>query len=134
LDQEPIAKHLDTASDTSPPNEEEEDTSGSGTPVGAIAGGVVGGVVAIAIIGGLVWFFLRKRRGQQDNYSTTGATDTPGSFEGAGRKPSPGQYSELHGEHSPAPVELEQRQYHQELDSNPRMMPTELPTEANDRW
>lgn len=29
---------------------------------GAIAGGVVGGVVGLALIGALLWFFLRKRR------------------------------------------------------------------------
>ncbi|KAH7153127.1 hypothetical protein EDB81DRAFT_790631 [Dactylonectria macrodidyma] len=32
-----------------------------GPPVGAIAGGVVGGVVLLAVIGGLIWFLLRKK-------------------------------------------------------------------------
>jgi hypothetical protein len=40
------------------------DDSGSETPVGAIAGGVVGGVAAIAIIGFLIWFMRRRRRNQ----------------------------------------------------------------------
>ncbi|KAH7133314.1 hypothetical protein B0J13DRAFT_98179 [Dactylonectria estremocensis] len=33
-----------------------------GPPVGAIAGGVVGGVVLLAVIGGLIWFLLRKKK------------------------------------------------------------------------
>lgn len=107
--------------------------SGSSTPVGAIAGGVVGGVAGIALVGGLVFFYLRKRRGSRDQYSTAGTTEAPGSSIGPDRKPSPGQYAELHSQHSPAPVELEERQYHSELDSTPRAPPSELPTEANTR-
>lgn len=34
----------------------------SGTPVGAIAGGVVGGVAAFALIGGLIWWCCRRRK------------------------------------------------------------------------
>lgn len=41
------------------------DDSGSDTPVGAIAGGVVGGVAAIAIIGFLIWFMRRRHRNQR---------------------------------------------------------------------
>lgn len=32
------------------------------TPVGAIAGGVIGGVAGVAIIAGVVWFMLKRRR------------------------------------------------------------------------
>ncbi|KAH2483932.1 hypothetical protein KXV28_003937 [Aspergillus fumigatus] len=44
----------------------------SGTNVGAIAGGVVGGVAGVAIIAGLIWFFLLRRyRTSQNNESAT---------------------------------------------------------------
>lgn len=33
----------------------------SGTPVGAIAGGVVGGVAALGLLGGLIWWYCRRR-------------------------------------------------------------------------
>ena len=38
------------------------DNGGSSTNVGAIAGGVVGGVVGLALIGGLIWFFMRRSK------------------------------------------------------------------------
>ncbi|KAF1955919.1 hypothetical protein CC80DRAFT_82025 [Byssothecium circinans] len=41
-----------------------------GTPVGAIAGGVVGGIAVIAIVAILAWFFLRRRKqGEQPGVS-----------------------------------------------------------------
>lgn len=62
----------DSGSDPPPPSDggsgsgSDPDTSeDSGTPVGAIAGGVVGGVAGIALIGGLIFFFLRRRRSQE---------------------------------------------------------------------
>ncbi|KAM0327209.1 hypothetical protein ACHAQA_006343 [Verticillium albo-atrum] len=39
-------------------------SSGSSTPVGAIAGGVVGGVAGLALVGFLVWFLMRRRKGK----------------------------------------------------------------------
>ncbi|EPS44696.1 hypothetical protein H072_1312, partial [Dactylellina haptotyla CBS 200.50] len=36
--------------------------SGSTSNTGAIAGGVIAGVAGLALIGGLIWWFLRKRR------------------------------------------------------------------------
>ena len=39
------------------------------TPVGAIVGGVVGGIAGLAILGIVVWYFLRRRsRGGKTNY------------------------------------------------------------------
>ncbi|KAF7166984.1 hypothetical protein CNMCM5623_000472 [Aspergillus felis] len=44
----------------------------SGTNIGAIAGGVVGGVAGVAIIAGLIWYFLlRQYRTSQNNGSAT---------------------------------------------------------------
>ena len=41
-------------------------SSGGGkSNTGAMAGGVVGGVVGLAVLAGLIWFFLRKRRLQE---------------------------------------------------------------------
>lgn len=37
-------------------------SSSSSTPTEVIVGGIVGGVVAIALIGSLVWFLLRRKR------------------------------------------------------------------------
>ncbi|OGE54643.1 hypothetical protein PENARI_c005G10442 [Penicillium arizonense] len=47
--------------------------SSSSSNSGAIAGGVVGGVAGLAILIGLIWFFLRRR--SQSNKSATGPTD-----------------------------------------------------------
>ena len=38
----------------------------SSTNVGAIVGGVVGGVVGLALIGGVVWYVMKKRRGSRE--------------------------------------------------------------------
>jgi hypothetical protein len=45
-------------------------SSGSKPNVGAIAGGVVGGVVALVVIAALAWFFLRRRRRQNQDTRT----------------------------------------------------------------
>ncbi|KAI9319941.1 kinase-like domain-containing protein [Dichotomocladium elegans] len=41
----------------------------SGSNVGAIAGGVVGGVIGVALIGALAFFFLRRRKRNQEQYN-----------------------------------------------------------------
>lgn len=48
-------------------------SSGSSSNAGAIAGGVVGGVAGLALIAGLVFFYLRHRRAaaQQPAYFAT---------------------------------------------------------------
>lgn len=46
------------------------DRSTNGNNTGAIAGGVVGGIVGIALIAGLAWMLLKRRRGR-----STGATE-----------------------------------------------------------
>ncbi|KAI0555061.1 hypothetical protein F4679DRAFT_149704 [Xylaria curta] len=50
-----------SAASTSPSPTTSSDTTNS-TSGGTIAGAVVGGVAGIAIIAGLVWFFIRKRK------------------------------------------------------------------------
>jgi len=39
-----------------------ESNSGSKTNVGAIIGGVIGGIAGLALIGGLIWWFIRRRK------------------------------------------------------------------------
>ncbi|KAK4188728.1 hypothetical protein QBC35DRAFT_184724 [Podospora australis] len=56
--------------------EPSSDSQGS-TPVGAIVGGVVGGVAAIAIIGFLVWFLLRRRRRNRHDSIPLQEPDSP---------------------------------------------------------
>lgn len=41
-------------------------TESKSTPVAAIAGGVVGGVVALALIGILIWFLMRRKKQAQN--------------------------------------------------------------------
>ena len=43
-------------------------SEGSGSHTGAIAGGVVGGVVGLALISGLAFFLLRRRKRNQINH------------------------------------------------------------------
>jgi len=55
--------------------DDEGDNNNSGgkkSNAGAIAGGVVGGVVGLALIGFLIWFFLRRRN--RNKYATTAQT------------------------------------------------------------
>ena len=42
-----------------------DDENNTSTNTGAIAGGVVGGVAALALLGGIIWFVLRRRRQRQ---------------------------------------------------------------------
>lgn len=54
-------------SDNNDNDNDDEDGSGSGSSsTGAIAGGVVGGVAGLALIGGLAWFFLRRKSAVND--------------------------------------------------------------------
>ncbi|KAH6691469.1 hypothetical protein F5X68DRAFT_229322 [Plectosphaerella plurivora] len=45
----------------------EAESSSGGTSTAVIAGGVVGGVLGVALIGGLIWFLLRRRRKATDH-------------------------------------------------------------------
>ncbi|KAJ6001577.1 hypothetical protein N7499_002520 [Penicillium canescens] len=64
-----------TTTSQSPTNTGGADTgdSSSSSNTGAIAGGVVGGVAGLAILIGLIWFFLRRR--SQSKKSAAGPTD-----------------------------------------------------------
>ena len=65
-----LTSHLATSTNStsspsgtsSPSSSASSSSSKSSSNAGAIAGGVVGGIALLAIIGGLVWFFLRRRR------------------------------------------------------------------------
>ncbi|KAJ5357420.1 hypothetical protein N7541_004578 [Penicillium brevicompactum] len=59
----PTTNNTTTDGNTSSPAESTDSKSGS-TNTGAIAGGVVGGCAGLALIVGLVWFFLVRRRKQ----------------------------------------------------------------------
>lgn len=58
--------------------------SGSSTPVGAIAGGVVGGVAGMALVAGMIWYALRRRKraaaeaGQPSQQESTDPSKSPG--------------------------------------------------------
>ncbi|EKM82551.1 hypothetical protein AGABI1DRAFT_125014 [Agaricus bisporus var. burnettii JB137-S8] len=62
-----------TSTGTGFPSPSVVDSSGSSSNAGAIAGGVVGGVAGLALIAGLVFFYLRHRRAaaQQPAYFAT---------------------------------------------------------------
>ena len=51
-----------TASSTASSSPSNPSSPSSTENVGAIAGGVIGGVLCLALIGGLTWIFLRRRR------------------------------------------------------------------------
>ncbi|CAI7613056.1 unnamed protein product [Penicillium bialowiezense] len=55
--------NTNTGGNNSSPADSTDNTSGSSN-TGAIVGGVVGGCAGLALIGGLVWFFLVRRRKQ----------------------------------------------------------------------
>lgn len=57
------------------------------TNTGAIAGGVVGGVAGLVVLAGLIWFFLKKRRlqEQKSQHKSYGKAE----LEGAGGQNTP---------------------------------------------
>ncbi|KAM0270030.1 hypothetical protein ACHAQH_009578 [Verticillium albo-atrum] len=63
------------------------ESSGSSTPVGAIAGGVVGGVAGLALVGFLVWFFMRRGRKsaepEKESHTMLPAEMPPSTYGGA---------------------------------------------------
>ncbi|KAF4460297.1 hypothetical protein FALBO_12925 [Fusarium albosuccineum] len=54
-----------------------DSSSSTSTPVGAIAGGVVGGIVAIALVLGLIWWLLRRKKKQTET-----STPLKGAYDG----------------------------------------------------
>ncbi|EME80225.1 uncharacterized protein MYCFIDRAFT_204508 [Pseudocercospora fijiensis CIRAD86] len=73
-----------------------------GTPIatGAIAGGVVGGVAGLAIIGGAIWFFLRrskkaKSKSKNQDLSSPTAAEKRDQFPGSGGFQSPAPQYEV---------------------------------------
>ncbi|KAF2835126.1 hypothetical protein M501DRAFT_1061102 [Patellaria atrata CBS 101060] len=79
VDQTATADSTDSTSSLSPTSvsgdDDNNDDDDSGTPVGAIVGGVVGGVAVLAIIGGLLAFFLLRKR--KNKNQSTAPTATP---------------------------------------------------------
>lgn len=59
----------------------------SSTPVGAIAGGAVGGVAALAILAGIIWFVLRRRKRARDQSHSQTAATAPYGVESVGKPP-----------------------------------------------
>ncbi|KAH9925409.1 uncharacterized protein BXZ73DRAFT_103289 [Epithele typhae] len=55
-----------TSASTSPVDSSQNNETSSSSHTGAIIGGVVGGVAALALIGALLWFFLKRR--QRDDF------------------------------------------------------------------
>ena len=45
------------------------DNGGPSSNTGAIAGGVIGGVAVIAIIAGVIWFLMRRKRKEREKHS-----------------------------------------------------------------
>ncbi|KAL5357097.1 hypothetical protein BJX96DRAFT_172219 [Aspergillus floccosus] len=86
-----------TTSSTSTSSPDDTEDTGSGTNTGAIAGGVVGGVAGLAIILGLLWFFLRRKRKQPENASVP--LDTKAGPKPPGELDALSQPSELPGNH-----------------------------------
>ncbi|KAH6688519.1 kelch repeat protein [Plectosphaerella plurivora] len=110
-------------------------SASSGPPVGAIAGGVVGGVVGLALVGGLVWFLLRKKRkqgamkGSPATDVTYASTGTEGYYPQQKTYANPDAYKyqqhggELDG-HSPRPeMQGESGRYEVPSDTAPVEMP-----------
>ncbi|KAH7382215.1 hypothetical protein BKA66DRAFT_570511 [Pyrenochaeta sp. MPI-SDFR-AT-0127] len=97
--------------------------SGSSTPVGAIAGGVVGGVALIALLALLTWFFLRRKkqkaeenpyllnqRHEVDATPTKYRMDgTSGVYEVDGASTPSGYATELHSQQKPVELPAEHR-------------------------
>ncbi|KAI1340197.1 hypothetical protein F5Y15DRAFT_415087 [Xylariaceae sp. FL0016] len=63
-------------------------TSKSSTPVGAIVGGVVGGVAALALLGFLAWFLLRRKRNNANHPPTDGAAPQVAQYQNPPYSPS----------------------------------------------
>ncbi|CAO2657609.1 Nn.00g037350.m01.CDS01 [Neocucurbitaria sp. VM-36] len=101
------ANATSTASATSTPQ------LASKSNTGAIAGGVVGGVVGLAIIGALIFFFLRKkRRAQRTKVDEMGAAGVPMMNEKPGARSST-QYG---GQSPPPTYSAPQQEYYQDMD------------------
>lgn len=68
--------------------------AGPSTPVGAIAGGVVGGVAGIALVAGIIWYALKRRKqaaaeaGQPSQQEPTDPSKSPG-YQQNGTTPTP---------------------------------------------
>ena len=77
-------------------------SEGSSSSTGAIAGGVVGGVVGLALIAGLAWFLVRRRR-RNDGYGAAG-TDSPPPQEMHGNSYSPAGVGLGGGSPGPSPA------------------------------
>jgi len=65
----------------SPTTTTEAASSSHSSNAGAIAGGVVGGVVGLAIIAGLLFWFMRRRRSRADRITSGGAAGS--GYQGA---------------------------------------------------
>lgn len=102
----------DDKNDNSDGGGEGQSEGESSTPIGAIVGGVVGGVAGIALIAGITWFILRRRRiaGEESQAMSAhfpGHADTPLAWSSTNPSPgleSQGRKSELAA--TPAAVEL----------------------------
>lgn len=55
----PTSSHLHSSTGTG----SADTNSSSNTNTGAVAGGVVGGIAGLALLAGLLWFLLRRRKG-----------------------------------------------------------------------
>lgn len=74
------------ASSTSTSTQSQTATSApasSGTPIGPIVGGVVGGVAALALVGFLAWFLIRRRRNaaEPEHHQQQSQPLTPQAFQ-----------------------------------------------------
>ncbi|KAK4159517.1 hypothetical protein QBC43DRAFT_304556 [Cladorrhinum sp. PSN259] len=77
------------------------DPSPSSVPAGAIIGGVIGGVALLAVIGGLVTWWMMRKREKKRNFALAATAMFPATTGGRGQSPirSPGPISET--AHSP---------------------------------
>lgn len=75
-----------TAQPTSNATSSDSGNSGSSTPVGAIAGGVIGGVAAIAIVVSILLYLRRRRRRQQQQSGPETSQIRPEVSEADGRE------------------------------------------------
>ena len=61
------------AADNEGKDGQDEDDGDSSAGTGTIVGGAVGGVAGVALVGGLVWFLLRRRRNAKDPAELSGS-------------------------------------------------------------